>query len=81
MVPTGCVGALVVSVYNTDANGRRCLGGLARVRGRCLGTVGLQSLQGCEKCDVMSARGNDVVAGGSFNTSLCVEKFIVRNFR
>ena len=36
-------------------------GRLCAVRGRCLETVGLQSSEGCEKCD-LNTRGNDVVA-------------------
>ena len=33
-----------VTGYNTHVNDRRCAGGFVRVRGRCLGAVGWQSM-------------------------------------
>ena len=50
----------MVERYNTDVDDRRCAGGFVRVRGRCSGAVGSQSLPGCEGCEV--TKGNDVMA-------------------
>ena len=50
----------MVQGYNTDVNDRRCAGGFVRVRGRCLGAVGSQSLQRYEGFEM--TKGNDVMA-------------------
>ena len=43
VAPSGCVSPGWFEDTNSDVNGRRCAEGIVRPRGRCLGTVGLQS--------------------------------------